>query len=169
MTELVRKAELDGRVAELLGKKRRDVSMVTEAFMHEVVRALVESGEVRLDGVGTMRVVCRRGVRQDITLTHGHGHKKGRKSVSVVAVCAKYYVSFRRSTRLREALQVRFGKQEKVMGMDKYGVDEDADGEKLEKAAAEGCPKCGAKCTKHGNTLVCPTCGTEPWESEKKK
>lgn len=49
-------------------------------------------------------------------------------------------------------------------GMDKYGVNEHSDSEKMEKYAAEGCPKCGAKVTRHGNILVCPKCGTEPFE-----
>ena len=49
--------------------------------------------------------------------------------------------------------------------MEKYGVDESVGNqEKLEKSAAEGCPKCGAEITKHGSTLVCPRCGTEPFE-----
>jgi hypothetical protein len=49
-------------------------------------------------------------------------------------------------------------------GMTKLGVSEQADGEALEKAAAQGCPMCGAKCTRHGQLLACPTHGTEPFE-----
>jgi uncharacterized Zn finger protein (UPF0148 family) len=48
--------------------------------------------------------------------------------------------------------------------MEKYGVDEGIDQEKLEKSAAEGCPMCGAKLQKHGSTLICPTHGSEPFE-----
>lgn len=48
--------------------------------------------------------------------------------------------------------------------MTKYGVDEGTDQEALEKKAAGGCPKCGAKPTRHGNVLACPNCGTEPFE-----
>lgn len=50
-------------------------------------------------------------------------------------------------------------------GMTKYAVNEGHNPDKLEKAAASGCPICGAKCTKHGNILSCPTHGTEPFET----
>lgn len=50
--------------------------------------------------------------------------------------------------------------------MDKYAVDETTDQEKLEKAAAEGCPICGKKPERHGNTLICPTHGSEPFEKK---
>jgi predicted RNA-binding Zn-ribbon protein involved in translation (DUF1610 family) len=49
--------------------------------------------------------------------------------------------------------------------MEKYGVDEGApDQDQLEKASAQGCPECGAKCSRHGNTLICPTHGSAPFE-----
>jgi ribosomal protein S27AE len=50
--------------------------------------------------------------------------------------------------------------------MEKYGVDEHIDQEKLEKQASQGCPKCGGEVTRHGNILVCKNCGTEPFEQE---
>lgn len=49
--------------------------------------------------------------------------------------------------------------------LEKYGVDEGTDQEALEKKAAEGCPLCGKTPTRHGSTLVCPTHGSEPFES----
>jgi predicted RNA-binding Zn-ribbon protein involved in translation (DUF1610 family) len=49
--------------------------------------------------------------------------------------------------------------------MEKLGVDESAD-ENLEKEATEGCPKCGAIPQRHGKVLVCPNCGTEPYEKK---
>ena len=48
--------------------------------------------------------------------------------------------------------------------MEKYGVNEGIDQEKLEKSAAEGCPECGAKLQKHGSVLMCPKHGSEPFE-----
>jgi ribosomal protein S27AE len=51
--------------------------------------------------------------------------------------------------------------------MNKYGVDEGKDGQKLEKLAADKCPKCGGEVTRHGSTLMCVNCGTEPFEDEK--
>lgn len=50
-------------------------------------------------------------------------------------------------------------------GMDKYGVDEQA--ENLEKKASAGCPSCGLppeKLVTHGRLIMCPNCGTEPFE-----
>lgn len=47
--------------------------------------------------------------------------------------------------------------------MDKYGVDE-SQNEDMDKKASEGCPKCGAAPQRHGNTLLCPNCGSEPFE-----
>lgn len=51
--------------------------------------------------------------------------------------------------------------------MEKLGVDEGVEQEKLEKAAADGCPECGAPVTRHGNILVCPKHGTAPFEKQK--
>lgn len=50
--------------------------------------------------------------------------------------------------------------------MEKYGVDETKgqDQEKLEKQAAQGCPMCGGKVERHGSTLMCASCGTQPFE-----
>jgi hypothetical protein len=55
-------------------------------------------------------------------------------------------------------------KKQAEEGMTKYAVDEGHDPEKLEKAAAHGCPICAAPCVKHGSVLACPTHGTEPFE-----
>ena len=49
--------------------------------------------------------------------------------------------------------------------MEKYAVDESVDQETLEKVAADGCPECGAKCERHGNTLICPRHGSAPFET----
>ena len=51
--------------------------------------------------------------------------------------------------------------------MNKYGVDEGVDQESLEKKAAEGCPHCGSKLEKHGQVLLCPKHGSEPFEGKK--
>jgi len=54
------------------------------------------------------------------------------------------------------------------MTFEKYAVDEDqGDQEQLEKKAAEGCPECGSKVERHGNVLMCPKCGTAPFETKK--
>ena len=51
--------------------------------------------------------------------------------------------------------------------MDKYGVDESAT--EKEKLASKGCPECGRAPERHGNLLVCPVHGTEPFERPKEK
>ncbi len=48
--------------------------------------------------------------------------------------------------------------------MEKYAVDESINGAQLEKQAAKGCPTCNSELTKHGSVLMCPNCGTEPFE-----
>ena len=48
--------------------------------------------------------------------------------------------------------------------MTKLGVDESVDTEAVEKAASDGCPKCGRKVERHGNVVLCPVHGTEPFE-----
>lgn len=53
--------------------------------------------------------------------------------------------------------------------MDKYGVDERQDDAQLEKRAAKGCPKCGGQLERHGTTLLCRHCGSEPFEEEGKR
>jgi ribosomal protein S27AE len=52
--------------------------------------------------------------------------------------------------------------------MEKFGVEEGANQEELEKQAMQGCPKCGGRVARHGATLTCNNCGTEPFETEKK-
>lgn len=54
--------------------------------------------------------------------------------------------------------------QENDEEMEKYGVNEGVNQEELEKRASQGCPECGAKPTRHGTTLMCPTHGSEPFE-----
>jgi predicted RNA-binding Zn-ribbon protein involved in translation (DUF1610 family) len=49
-------------------------------------------------------------------------------------------------------------------GMTKYAVDEGVNPDVIEKAAAQGCPVCGAAVKVHGRVVECPKCGTEPFE-----
>jgi predicted RNA-binding Zn-ribbon protein involved in translation (DUF1610 family) len=69
-------------------------------------------------------------------------------------------VHFKKSPRLHLTLRETI--------MEKYGVNEQVDQETLEKAAAQGCPNCGAKPERHGQILSCPNCGTEPFEKKSK-
>ena len=55
--------------------------------------------------------------------------------------------------------------------MDKYSVDQSVNQEQLEKIAEAGCPVpgCGKQPRKHGNILICPTHGSEPFEEKKRE
>lgn len=155
---VVKKSELDRRVALLLGMKPRDVSTVTAEFLLSIQHALVDMNNVQLDGLGYLRVVPFKG-RVD-TLQPANAGTIRVKSKK------KYRVSFRKAVPFTQALRLKVGgaKVEKVM--EKFGVDEaHADNEKV---AADGCPECGAKVERHGNVLACPTHGTEPFEKKGK-
>lgn len=52
--------------------------------------------------------------------------------------------------------------------LQKYAVDESLPpSQTLEKMATEGCPQCGGKVTRHGNVLLCDSCGSKPFEQDK--
>ena len=56
--------------------------------------------------------------------------------------------------------------------MNKYGVDEGPGvvvklGQ--ESCLIEHCPTCGAVCVRHGTVLLCPTCGSKPFEENSTK
>ena len=110
LMERVKKSQLDAQVAVLLGKKRSEVSGITAAFLHEVVRSLAEKGCVNMDGLGRLKVVCRTGTRQS-TYTRV-GHKKSKPTR--VWVPAKYYVSFKKAEPLTVAIKEKRGPLEKV-------------------------------------------------------
>lgn len=59
--ELIIKKELDAQVAELLGKKRREISAVTTAFIQEIRLALLKNKSVLLDRLGTLHIASKRG------------------------------------------------------------------------------------------------------------
>jgi rubrerythrin len=48
--------------------------------------------------------------------------------------------------------------------MQKYAVVENTS-DALDKAAAEGCPRCGSAIERDGSVASCPRCGTEPFEA----
>jgi len=55
-------------------------------------------------------------------------------------------------------------------GMSKYGVDQNQS-QRMEKYASRGCPNCGTradKLVKYGSVILCPNCGSEPFEKKGK-
>jgi tRNA(Ile2) C34 agmatinyltransferase TiaS len=67
-------------------------------------------------------------------------------------------------------MKKKIAREERRKAMDKFAVVEEVGGvsqEELEKQAMRGCPKCGGRVERHGRTLTCANCGTEPFEAEK--
>jgi len=164
---VVTKGELDERVAIALGKKRRDVSLITETLLSMVTEELAEMNAVHLNGLGELCVSIRRGRRAShAVLTKGTFGRKKTEEQTVVRVEKKYYVIFKKAVPLALAIRVRQGVAGKVVKvMEKLGVDEQRT--ENEKKASDGCPLCGAKVERHGNVLACPTHGTEPFETKR--
>jgi len=50
--------------------------------------------------------------------------------------------------------------------MTKYGVDESETDDEKKASAETKCPDCGSEVEKHGQTKICPQCGSAPFESE---
>lgn len=75
----------------------------------------------------------------------------------------QHRVMFRKS----HALKLALNETRRSIEMDKLGVNESTDDHVMEKAATEGCPQCGAKVVREGQVLICPNCGTEPFEKNK--
>ena len=148
---IVKKGTLDSEVARILGMNRRKVSEVTEAFLEVVREHVTDLDTVWLNGLGQLRVFERE-VKVS-WLTDASGDPTTKK---------KYYVSFKKSPRVSEALRRKHRLKEKVM--EKYGVDEQQ--AENEKRASDGCPECGRKAERHGNVLACPVHGTEPFETK---
>lgn len=141
----MKKSDLDFKVARALGVSRREVSRVTTAFLDEAQKALVRGHELYFTQLGRMRV----GVAQ---YPNGNNHYAGIRRVDKLIV--------RKSGKFRKAVKDH---------MEKYAVEEPIDHDAMEKAAAAGCPICGRTPVRHGNTLMCPVHGTEPFESYEKK
>jgi nucleoid DNA-binding protein len=146
------------RVAQLLGLKPSDVSLVTTAFLEAARNELVRLVPVRLDGFGELKVVPREG-RVDMLLPQAGPPVTAKRK-------KKYHVVFKKAAPFARVLREKFGDAQEEADMNKYGVDEQ--GAADEKKASEGCPECGAKAERHGSVLACPTHGTEPFETKSK-
>ena len=153
-------------VALRLGMKLKTVTGIIDELTAVVREHLVDMEIVKLDGLGELNVSVTNG-RRRVPLRAGNFRKNEGRPM-VVDIKKKYTVRFRKSLVLKAAIQARYGPGgvAKVVTMEKYGVDET--GTEQEKKAQAGCPNCGSKVEKHGNVLVCPNCGTSPFEGKKK-
>lgn len=139
--------------------------MVTGCFLRTALHEIVDNGEVLLDGFG--RFILREQKHAAIAHLEKGAFRKGeRRGALKVRTRRKFRVWFKKSKKFREALSDAYGKESTMEdeAMEKYGVDEGVDQEKLEKQAAGGCPECGQCPERYGKVLVCPTHGTEPFE-----
>jgi nucleoid DNA-binding protein len=102
---MVSKTDLDLRVAVSLRTSHKKVAKVTSRFVDELKRALVEDGEITLQGFGSFRVLEYQG--PSANLTRGTG-KKGRRAGKIVVEHPTHLkVFFKKSPALRSALKRR--------------------------------------------------------------
>lgn len=134
------KRDLDEKVAVILGIPRAEVAVITATFMRVLSHHLLDHGPVKVDGFGTFSL---------------------QKWNDLVHIQVRRSYIFTRIHRLKN-----MAKSEEEDQMDKFAVVEDIDQEKLEKQAAQGCPECGSKVERHGTTLICPKCGSAPFEGK---
>jgi nucleoid DNA-binding protein/ribosomal protein S27AE len=162
------KAQMDRRVYEKVSADlpvtREMTTRVINAFLQELKESIVLTGGCELKGVGKITL------RFEQSTAHHVGNPK-------VTGAVRVRLYFTKANELKRAIQDHYRLKdaelertvEKNEGMNKYAVDEGgSDSETLEKAAASGCPRCGAAVQRHGNVLSCPRCGTEPFERKTK-
>ncbi len=89
-----RKHDLDVIVAALLGRKERDVSEVTAAFITEIRRHLVQEGEVLMDALGRLHLVIHEHKPRTVKLRQGNFKKGVRGPEAVVVFTRQHKVHF---------------------------------------------------------------------------
>lgn len=157
------KLELDRLVASDLGLPLREVQAVTAAFLAAATDHLARISQVYLPPLGafTLKEHVHENAQPRVLRTF-------RDREHVVTVDRSFTVRFRKATGLRDRIRVHWLRR-KEHEMEKLGVQENIDQERLEKLASAGCPLCGATPRREGGVLVCPQHGTEPFESSEKK
>lgn len=152
------KNKLDRAVAKDLLVDRREVRVITQEWIAQFRILLAQKEEVSIEGLGRFkiqRVTPSEGSVRNLTAgTFKPGENTGTRTVEV----SRYVrVHFSQSSILKGVLN-------KESDMEKYGVNESVNQERLEKQAAKGCPECGSNLNKHGSVLLCPVHGSSPFE-----
>lgn len=155
---MLNKTDIDERVALALGLPTKRVAEITEAFIDELCNAVSQHRGFTLAGLGTLHARIER----------GGSNIQGTKSQDPMRI--RLY--FKKSRGLKDQIERHFGLKEmtamsqdnKPEEMTKYAVEEGLNYDAMEKAATDGCPKCGSKVATHGRIVECPQCGTEPFE-----
>jgi len=151
-----RKPDLDREIALELGVPLPTVRKVTKAFVDGMTRALMHDGAMDIHGFATLRVKLLRGGAGCAIPQYADG--------KLDKIC----VSFSKKPTLKRVLSMHYHGRKSPM--EKYGVDESQNTpDSLEKHSAKKgkCPKCGADCDMHGDVVICPNCGSEPFEEKK--
>lgn len=102
MSNSAYKAALDRLVEDKLGTRKDSVSRVTAALYEVLGEQLVHTGEVGIDGMGTLTVFTSR-INKKVSLVRSDF--KGGRNPCVVRVGNQIRVYFRKSPKLRMALK----------------------------------------------------------------
>ena len=107
---MITKRDIDVVIATETGVSQRKVSTVTAALISVVRRGLVQDGEVRLDGLGTMRTCVYYMAKGTVlNLTAGTGKKGQRRGTRKVKVPMQLRVQFSKATTLSKMLKDWYG------------------------------------------------------------
>lgn len=99
------KRSFDETIAAELALDVRQVEDITEAFLDEVKRALVNRDEVFLSNFGTFRVSIEKGQETETTLRNNSKRKPTRK----VRVLRKFRVHFSRAGHFKHLVRAKYG------------------------------------------------------------
>lgn len=154
-------SEVSRRTARALGYNQRYVRAILREFFSQCSSFLCDNGSLVLDDFGRFNVVVAHR-KNKVSLRINRGKRKGTRAVESARFVK---VHFSKAGSLKRLLDEHYLEDE----MDKYGVDTSTgkNDEQLEKQAAEGCPNCGKKLTKLGSVVICPDCGSEPFEPKR--
>lgn len=150
-----RKSRIDQIVQQRLTGKET-VGAITRIFLEVVAERLAAGEDVLLGGFGRFKVTRER-ASPYVQLTSVKGTKKK------VRIQGKIKVHFRKGSALKQLLAEQLPTGET---MEKYGVDTGS-GRNMQKLGSNGCPQCGmpsSKLKRHGNVVICPNCGSAPFE-----
>ena len=104
------KQDIDASCAHVLGVPQRKVAEITTCFLQELVTGLVKEGDVRLNGLGRLRlVVVSMTDNHAINLTTGTFKKGKPKRKIKVEVPYQLKVYFSKSPTLSKKLKERYG------------------------------------------------------------
>lgn len=152
------KNKLDRAVAKNLLVDRREVRVITQAWINQLRNLLAKNETVSIEGLGRFRVQRINPEQNPIrNLTAGTFKPGENAGTRTVEVSRHVRVHFSQSPTLKKVFN-------KESNMEKYGVNESVNQERLEKQAAKGCPECGSNLIKHGSVLLCPVHGSSPFE-----